>query len=181
VAKPLPNAGLDYLNTVIALRPGETRKYVLTGGTETVSTGLQIIGDQGSTASALAVSYFFNFLDSGQLLDSTGVPKGVTARTFTFPVERSGVIDTGLAIRRLPGQPDSPITLTLFDATGSQVGEISTAGDFAKFITQFFAQLPAEFLGSVVAQSDDDFYLVVIRLEKAAAGFQLTSVPAEPN
>lgn len=181
VAKPLPNAGLDYLNTVIALRPGETKKYVLTGGTETVSTGLQIIGDQGSTASALAASYFFNFLDSGKLLDSTGVPKGVPARKFTFPVERSGVIDTGFAIRRLPDQPDSPITLTLFDATGSQVGETSTASDFAKFITQFFTQLPAEFLGSVVAQSDDDFYLVVIRLEQTADGFQLTSVPAEPN
>jgi hypothetical protein len=180
VAKPLPNAGLSYLKLVIALRPGETKKYVLTGGTETTSTGLQIIGDQGSLASALAVSYFFNFLDNGKLLDSTGVPKGVPARKFAFPVERSGVIDTGLAIRRLPGQTDSPITLTLFDATGSQVGEISTASDFAKFITQFFAQLPAEFLGSVVAQSDGDFYLVVIRLEKTAAGFQLTSVPAEP-
>jgi hypothetical protein len=175
------NGSLDYLKTQIVLKPGETKKFTLQGGAATVSSGLEIYGDPGCPSSALSVAYFFNYFQNGVLQDSTGVPKGQAAKKFTFPVERSGSVDTGLAIRRRANQSNSPITLKLLDANGNELQQATPGSDFARFFSEVFAGTPSQFLGSVVAESQDDFYLVVIRLETTPTGFQLTSVPAEAN
>jgi hypothetical protein len=52
---------------------------------------------------------FFNYFDAGKLQESVGIPKGENAREFIFPVERSGMLDSGMAMRRIPGQVESPI------------------------------------------------------------------------
>ncbi len=181
-AEPLLSDGsLDYLRTSIDLGPRETRKYKFTGGPDAVTTGLVIVPDSGSDVSALAVSYFFNFSSGGELLDSTGVPAGTSARKFIFPVEKSAAVNTGLAMRRLPSQGDAPITLTLYGADGSKVQEISRGSGLSRFFDELFTGVPQNFTGSVVAESSGDFYLVVLRLETTTAGFQLTSVPPLPN
>jgi hypothetical protein len=178
-AEPLLDDGsLDALKTRINLGPRETRKYTLTGGSEAIATGLVIAADPGSSVTALSVAYFFNFLSQGKLLDSTGVPKGESAGRFAFPVERTDSVNTGLAIRRLPSQPDAPITLTLYGSDGAQLLETSSESNFAKFFNELFAAVPSDFVGSVVAESTEDFYLVVLRFETTGSGFQLTSVPA---
>jgi len=182
VAEPLLSDGsLDYLRTPISLGPRETRKYTLSGGAAAVTTGLLITPEPGSDVSALSVSYFFNYSSGGGLVDSTGVPAGKSASRFTFPVEKSSAVNTGLAIRRLASQADAPITLTLYGADGTKLQEISRDSGFSKFFNELFDGVPRDFVGSAVAESSEDFYLVVLRLETTSAGFQLTSVPPLPN
>jgi hypothetical protein len=180
MAKPLSEGGtLDYLMTPISLAPRETKKFVLTGGATTVSAGLEIFGNPGFPTSRIAVAYFFNYLENGNLVDSIGVPKGQAAKRFIFPVERSPSVNTGIAIRRRANQGSSSISMGLFDARGVQEQSVVFLIG-ARFLTELFT-LPSEFLGSVVVESQDEFYLVVLRLETTQTGFQLTSVPADPN
>jgi hypothetical protein len=182
IAKPLSaDKSFDYLITSIQLAAGQTKKITLSGGPSTIATGLEIYGNPGYRNSALSVSYFFNFYQDGRLTDSTGVPKSQAAKKFTFPVEKSKTVDTGLAIRRRAHQVDSPITITLVDAQGKPIQQVSRGSNFANFFTEQFTGVPSQFIGSVVAESLDEFYLVVIRLEETLPGFQLTSVPAEAN
>jgi hypothetical protein len=182
IAKPLLNDGsLDYLRTPIELNPKETKKFIFSGGATGLSTALQIEGNPGYAPATLSVAYFFSFSESGNLKDTIGVPKGVSSSKFTFPVEKSAATDTGLAIRRRTNQVDSPITLTLLDASGTQVQQVIQKSDFSIFFTQLFAAIPNQFFGSMTAESQDEFYLVVMRLEYVTGGFQLTSVPPEPN
>lgn len=177
----LDDGSLDNLVTSIDLGPRESRRYTLTGGETTIVTGLTIRGDAGSSTSALAVAYFFNYIQDGVLRDSTGVAEGEASTRFTFPVEGSATIDTGLAVRRLPSQSDSPLALTLYNSDGTVFQHVSAGSDFARFFTELFDDVPSDFTGSLVVESPDDFYLVVLRIEFADGGFQLTSVPARLN
>ncbi len=177
----LDDGSLDYLTAQVVLQPRETKKLILSGGADAITTGLAIRGDAGSSTSVLAVAYFYNYFAAGVLADSTGVPMGVASSRFTFPVERSELINTGLAIRRLATQTDSPITLTLYNADGTLFEEVPAGSDFAHFFDELFDDVPTDFKGSLVAESADEFYLVVLRLQYTQGGFQLTSVPARPE
>ncbi len=177
----LDDGSLDYLVTQIGLQPRETRKLTLTGGADAVTTGLVLRAAEGSSTAALSVAYFFNYFEAGVLKDSTGVPAAAASTRFTFPVEGTNQIDTGFAIRRLPTQTDSPITLSLYAADGTLVADSPSGSDTAQFFTEVFTGLPGDFTGSLVAESADPFYLVVLRLEYTADGFQLTSVPARAD
>ena len=177
----LDDGSLDDLKTQITLQPRETQKLVLTGGADAITTGLVIRGAAGSSTSDLSVAYFYNYFEAGVLKDSTGVPGGVASTRFTFPVERSELINTGLAIRRLATQTDSPITLTLYNADGTMFDQVPASSDFAQFFDELFTDVPTDFRGSLVAESADEFYLVVLRLERTPDGFQLTSIPARAD
>lgn len=187
MVEPLLNDGsLDFLKTPVALQPRETQKLTLSGGEDlSTPTGLVIRGASGSPTAALSVAYFFNFSQNGVLKDSTGVPMGEASTKFTFPVDESSKIDTGMAVRRLPSQTDSPITLTLYNNDGTIFRQVTSQSDFARFIAEVFhndsgADVPTEFTGSLVAESADPFYLVVLRLEKTPDSlFQLTSIPSK--
>jgi hypothetical protein len=182
VGKPLKNDGtLDYLTTQITLGPKETKKYVLTGGSTTKACGFEIYGNSGSLNSAVSVNFFYNYIQDEQLKDSTGVPKSQLAKKFTFPIERTSTVDTGLSIRRRTNQPTTQVALTLIDANGNQLQQVYTGSDSSGFISSLFTTVPASFVGSVVAESPDDFYIVVIRMESTQTGFQLTSVQPEAN
>lgn len=180
--KPLKNDGsMDYLATQITLGPKETKKYVLTGGSTTKACGFEIYGDNGSPNSAVSVNFFYNYYQDEALQDSTGVPKSQLAKKYTFPVERTSTVDTGLSIRRRADQPTSQVVLTLIDASGNQLQQVHVGSDSSGFFTQLFTEVPSSFMGSVVAESPDEFYMVVIRMENTRTGFQLTSVPPEAN
>lgn len=49
------------------------------------------------------------------------------------------------------------------------------------FFAELFDGVSQEFIGSIVAESEEDFYLMVLRLELTEDGFQLTSVPARSS
>jgi hypothetical protein len=180
--KPLQNDGsLDYLTTQIDLGPKETKKFVLTGGSTTQACGYEIYGNSGSLNSAITASFFYNHFQNEQLQDSVGVPKSQRAKKFTFPVERTSAIDTGLSIRRRANQPTSQIALTLIDENGNRLQQVYTGSNTSGFFPSFFTDIPSSFMGSIVAESPDDFYIVVIRMENTQTGFQLTAVPPDVN
>jgi hypothetical protein len=182
-AEPL-NKGqsFEFLMTDIDLLPGETKKYVFTGGSSVLATGLELFGDTGNPTSVLSVAYFFNYFIGGSLVDSTGAPKGQASKTFTLPVEETATVSTGIAIRRLPNMTESPITLKLRDAEGVQIGEETKGSDFAEFVWQTFSGVPNEFIGSMTVESDTDFYMMVLRMEdQPGGGVQYTSCPPEPR
>jgi len=182
VGKPLQNdPSLAFLRTQITLGPKETKKFVLTGGSTTIACGYEIYGDLGSPNSAISVSFFYNYFQGEELQDSTGVPKSQYEQKYTFPVERASAIDTGLSIHRRANQPRTQVTLTLIDANGNQLQKTFVASDTSGFFSSLFTGLPASFIGSVVAESTDAFYMVVIRMENTETGFQLTSVPPDVN
>ena len=132
----------------------------------------------------MAVAFFYNFLSNGQLLDSTGTPPSVEATTFTFPVEKTSVVNTAFAFA-LVGDADAfEITLTLYDEAGTLVQEttLTYEGHLARFFDddEVFNEIPDGFLGSMVIKAENALCLVVIRLENTSGGgFQLTSIPAD--
>jgi hypothetical protein len=81
----------------MTLGPRETQKFVLEGG-DSVSAGYLDIQGIGSDISDIAVSYFYNWYEDGNLTDSNGVGKGEGANVFVLPVERSAAVNTALAV-----------------------------------------------------------------------------------
>ncbi len=184
-------SGIGYFD--IDLGPNQTAKFVLTGDSTARAGYLRIAMDPGPqvleanapqlSAKSLAVSFFYNYLQSQKLADSTGVPSSTGARSLVFPAERSARVNTGFAWTAESWEPEQTtafkIHLTLFDSTGTKTGEreLTYEGHQARFFSELFDGVPAEFLGKVVVEADQRLSLTVVRLEMTQDGFQLTSVP----
>jgi hypothetical protein len=174
----LPNLPGDTLPPQdLVLGPRETKKVILEGGTDVLAGYLEITGT-GSSTRDTAISYFYNYFVNGKLVDSTGVPEGEAGRKFMLGVEKSSAVNTGLAIRRIVSVTE-PITAILYDSQGTELQRKTTEVG-ARFFTEIFDDVPANFLGSIVLESQKDFYLTALRLEATDSGFQLTSVPPSP-
>lgn len=167
----------------VTLDPKGTTKLVLTGDSEVRSGYLEIDGLGASSDGDVAVSYFYNFLQSGKLAGTTGSPASESARKFLFAVEKTAAVNTGFAWA--PSLVTTPfqINLTLFTTKGEKLQQKSQTfkGHVAMFFDQLFDAIPASFVGSVLVEADQEIYFTVLRLEVTGTGFLLTSVPPDSS
>ncbi len=158
----------------------ENRKYVLEGDQELQSGYLELRGEPGFPTTSLAVSFFYNLSGPTGLLDSTGSPSQPPSTRYLFGVERSATANTGFAWAPFLDTSDFGIMLQLYDTDGTllQTRRLAYDGHLARFFTEVFENLPAEFVGLVEIQSEKSLFLTVLRLEFSASGgqtFELTS------
>ncbi len=169
----------------IELASNETRLFRLSRKRDVVAGWLEIRPDPGSNPSDLSTSFFYNFLvtvhlepDSEpvkELVDSVGVAPAQIATAVRFPVQRSPVVNTGIAVRRAL----RPVTFFLYDQAGNLLQTLTAPFNGALFIDELFFGIDPDFVGSVQVESDAGFYVVVLRQELLPTGaFQLTSIPA---
>lgn len=178
---------------VVSVKPRETKKYVISGGDAT-GTGFLSVGGMSDT-SYLAVSYFYNYYLNGKLINSTGGGPALPGYEITFPVERGVSVDTGFAWSSGSNGFGWSIvvTMSLYDSSGNliqkkdvplQASSAQAPVHKALFFDELFdANIPKEFLGSVVIESKIPYYwlyVTVLRIQQNPDGtFLLTSVP--PN
>ena len=90
--------------TPLLLEPQATMRHVLAAppGSPIWSGVFQIEGQNGSSASDLAVTFFLEYWLDGELVDMVGVAASPAAHRVSIPVEvsPSTSTDTGIAIRR---------------------------------------------------------------------------------
>ncbi|MDA2929698.1 hypothetical protein MYX84_07095 [Acidobacteria bacterium AH-259-O06] len=164
--------------------PGKgSRKFILEGDSQLRAGYLELRGQSGFSTSDVVVSFFYNFILEGELVDSTGVLPASPDDEFVFPVEKDVKVNTGLAwVAWLPSIFTSPfeIAFTLYDSEGNLVQKKSLEyqGHSALFFDEVFDNVPDSFRGMIIMQSQEWMYLTVLRLEFTSTGFQLTSVPA---
>lgn len=165
----------------LSLPPHATIKIVLTGDSVTRTGYLELEGQGGSSTYNVAVTYFYNYMSpTGQMLDSTGSPDSGSSRGFRFPVEKTSLVNTGVAMA--PSyRTGFPIIATLYASNGAMFQQkiLTFTGHSSKFFDQIFDNVPNGFVGMVEFESSEYFFLEVLRLEQTSTGFQLTSTPPE--
>jgi len=110
----------------IDIPAGGTRKFELVGD-ETLRTGyLRVRGLEDYSTEEITSSYFYNYGNSSELIDSTGVSSGQPSRQFVFPVEKDQSVDTGFAwalFANSQTEEEEPIefdiNISLFDKDGN--------------------------------------------------------------
>ena len=176
--------------TPLLLEPQATMRHVLAAppGSPIWSGVFQIEGQNGSSASDLAVTFFLEYWLDGELVDMVGVAASPAAHRVSIPVEVSPSTETrtGIAIRRprsgeSVGDEPAPFRLTLFDEGGESLDTIPVEDEGARFASEFFPDQAGqrEFIGSILCESKDPFHLVALRQRLLEGGrFHLTGVPA---
>ena len=155
-----------------------TAKYVLTGGATYRVGYLEVYGSGPHTGDDIAVAVFYNYHSGGHIVDSVGVPRSYQYLAQLFPVERSAAVDTAFAWARFGITPAFDVTLTLYNAQGTQVQQKTVAfeGHTAKFFSEVFDNVPNGFVGHVRATSPQAIAIAVLRLDLTR--LQLTSTPS---
>lgn len=167
----------------LTLVPHGSMKLRFTGDGTTRSGYLEIDSDVSYSDLDIAYSYFYEFRSGGRLQDTIGSPESAWDKKFVMAVEKSPVVDTGLAWCQSNRFTSSqfPINLTLYDEAGNifRQRSVTFTGHQAQFVTQIFTDLPAAFVGHLKIESQDYMYLTVLRMEQTSGGFQLTSTPPD--
>lgn len=168
----------------VSLEPAGSGIFVLTGDA-TVRTGyLEIDGDPSFYFGDVATSFFYQLKQSGELIDSIGSGIDEAGLYFAFPVQQSARIRTGFAwvaaAHIVPLKPEE-ILVGVFDADGA-VHEIKTLpyeGHQARFVDEMFPDLPEDFQGTMMVNSEKFIHLTVLRQDTLSSGaIQFTSTPA---
>ena len=167
----------------VTVAAGSAEKFVLTSNAGLKAGYLQIFPGEGFSSEGITLSFFYNFLQEGQLVDSTGVAAANSNTKFIFNVEKRATVNTGFAWAPFSMTHQFKVTATLLDNDGVQIGseEITFGGHLAQFFTETFAGIQDGFLGWVRISSEENIHLTVLRLENTSSGFQLTSVPPRPE
>ncbi len=158
-----------------------TRKVEIRRGGDLAVGCLVLQAGSGSADDALAVSFFYSLLsENGMLEDSTGIPTGQKATSFSVAVEASDSVDTGIAWASSASMAPFDLHVSLSGLDGQLVAEkdVPFEGHKAQFFTELFGSVPAGFLGSLTVVSPKPIYLTAIRLEMGGR-IQLTSVPPQ--
>lgn len=163
--------------------PGGTVKLKLAGGAEIRSGYLQIQGVESSTVEDLAVSYFYNYLAGGRLLDSVGSPATGPGRFFSFPAEKTETVSTAFAYVASGAQTPFDILFRLYGQDGEELESKTVVydGQAAIFYDQFFDSVTNGHLGWIRVEAAQPVHFEVLRVELAGGGFQLTSIPPVRN
>lgn len=155
---------------------------LLLQGEETTAIGyLVVFGSGVNSGGDVAVAFFYNFYSDGRLVDSVGVPRGALYTSHAFGVEKSAKVNTAFAwAPPWTSLPAFDITVRLYDAAGNQVQQkvVPYTGHFAKYFTEVFDGVPANFVGHVRVISPQSICLAVLRFETVGDLFQLTSTPS---
>jgi hypothetical protein len=95
----------------------------------------------------------------------TGSPVGDSHRGFRFPVEKTALVNTGVAMAPWLNRSGFPIIATLYDSGGRVFQEktLTFTGHSSRFFDQIFDGMPNGFLGMIQFESSNFFYLEVLR------------------
>jgi hypothetical protein len=158
-------------------------KIVLRGDATARAGYLRMTPGQGSVDDDLTVSFFYNYVVEGALVDSIGVQQSTASTVFLFNVEKTSTVNTGLAWAPDADTSTFDIKLTLFRQDGSSLPPViqTFEGHKAQFFDDqsLFPSVPNGFSGYVLLEVESQVHFVVLRLEFTEGGFQLTSVPAD--
>lgn len=175
----------------VTLPARSVQKLRLTGGQQAHAGYLRYTEDLDPWVfwNPLTTQFFYEYRQGGELIDSIGADTGFAtfgSNALAFPVERSAVINTGLALAPWSPPGSSRIsfsyTLRLFDRNGNEIARrnFPFTGHEARFLDQFFPDVPGEFLGWVLLEVSPAMFehvcITVLRLERSSNGFQLTNV-----
>jgi hypothetical protein len=165
-----------------------TARLEITSDSSDVQSGwLEYYGD-GSPTSGVAVSLFYQFYVGGKLKMTVGGGDSEWGDTYYIPIERSALVNTGIAWA--PDWNLSPfkIDFTLYQANesgGTVYGtkSLNYSGQTAKFIDSddLFPSLKSldSFRGFLKIESHEVIFLDVMRMDIIADGFLYTSTPPD--
>ncbi|HSR68928.1 MAG TPA: YbhB/YbcL family Raf kinase inhibitor-like protein [Acidobacteriota bacterium] len=168
----------------VNLAAGGSRRFRLTSDLNLPRIGyLRVLAQGASSAQDLALSYFFNLRQGGELTDSTGVTDPPQTKWMRIPVEQNFPRQrTGIALAAFQSTADFDIVMRLFNSGGNQVGveAFDYGGHLARFVDEIFDNVPDDFVGSVQIESDEGLFVTALRQELVEGGSQLTAVPPRP-
>jgi hypothetical protein len=133
----------------------------------TPTTGTLFLGyDRTSVAGFMT----FQSVDSmGHITGMATVLPSLGGRSFIMPVVTGGPsnLSMGFAVSNVSTTNTANITLSLIDTLGTQVGQASfylpPLNETAKYMSEFFPSLPANFTGSLFITSDNDIAAVGVQ------------------
>ncbi len=179
--------GGDRVDLVLAARASRRFVFSAPPGAAAVSGSLEVVGAEGSEASDLAMSLFYDFSVGGDLVASVSVPSSPSGRLAVIPIERflRERVNTGIAIQSgagaAPAGPAQPsFRISLYDSHGVRLDTLLNPFPGPRFVDQIF---PPEvfpegrFVGSLAVESETPFHLMALRQRLLDGGrFQLTGV-----
>jgi hypothetical protein len=167
----------------LAINPGGTTLLKLEGDQTTRSGYLAVGPNSGYSTDDISVSYFYEFWNQNQLLDSIGSPPSQGGTSFIFPFYYYNVaptyVDTGVAWCS-DSTESFDIEIILIDQSGNEIARktVSFKGHEAQFLGQLFSEnLQQETIGHARIQAARKIYLEVLRFFDQGGKFQLTSTP----
>ena len=153
---PLPFEGDSMAVVPLSLPPNGSVLLRSLGTSSPVKSGFVRVELDQNQVSGLAIFQ----MDSGI---EAGVLPSTLATRFTLFVERSGSLDTGVAIM---GEEPSSITLTLHGLDGQEAGsrvfELSER-QAARFLSELMPDTPVPFQGSLELESESAFAVLGLR------------------
>jgi len=172
--KPNEDASIQY-----TLAPLGSTKFLLQSDSDLEIGYLVGYGSGENSGTDVTVSFFYQFVQNGVLIDSVGVSASYSSLGNFFPVEKSAQVNSGFAWGRELALDPFDITLTLYDSGGLAVQEktIPFTGHMAKFITEVFDDIPDGFIGHVRIVSPINISVIALRYVQVGEGFQLTTTP----
>jgi hypothetical protein len=173
--------GSDGFNIIV---PGYGTSKIIITGDDTARSGYMEMSASGSSSTYdVVLSYFYQHFSNGKMDTSTGSPDADSYKTFYFPVEFSATTNTGFAWAPWLSYTNFEIIATLYVSADSgnvtiYTKKITFDGHKGQFINQLFPELnSADFRGYLKLESQNYFYLEVLRMDTTENGILFTSIP----
>lgn len=169
----------------ISLEPAGSATFVITGDSMVRTGYLRFDGDRSFHRGDLATTFFYQVKQAGELIDSIGTGPTEAGLYFAFPIQQNSRTRTGMAWVALahvrPLAPEE-LRIGIFDPDGA-VFEIKTMpyeGYKAQFIDELFPDLPEEFQGTMMVNSEKFIHITVLRQDTLSSGaVQFTNTPPD--
>ena len=169
----------------VSLEPAGSAIFVISGDS-TIRTGyVDIEGDLSFFYGDVATSLFYQLKQNGQLIDSVGSGPTEAGLYFAFPIQQNSRTRTGFAwvasFAIVPFRPEE-IRVGIFDPEGMpfEIKTVPYEGHKAQFVDELFPDLPEEFQGTMMVNSEKFILLTVLRQETLASGaVQFTNTPPD--
>lgn len=155
-------------------------KLRFTGDSQTRTGYLEIYGTGSSSSYGVSIAYFYQFILGDDIITSTGSPPAEPSYVFYVPVEKTSLIDTGLAWSPYSSTSNFPIRLTLYNSEGDPIGIFNDIykGHESKLISEWF-DIPNGVRGHLRIEAWEPIYLEALRIDGTDNGFLLTSTPPD--
>ncbi|MFQ5928385.1 MAG: hypothetical protein ACE5MK_01710 [Acidobacteriota bacterium] len=157
------------------LKPGETVRLPISSDSVAAIPGWLKLSSEARIHATIVI----RLLTRGEVVSEVGILPSSTRVTGTIVVEKESAVSTGLAMAN-PSNQELSAVLSLFDGSGSQIGEkivsLPPKGHVARFLTEIFeldSANPSEFVGSVGISSNLPIVAVSLRLHE----LRVASVP----
>ena len=169
----------------ISLEPAGSATFVITGDSVIRTGYLELGGDPSYYHGNLATTFFYQVMQGSELIDSIGTGPIEPGLYFAFPIQQNSSTRTGIAIvaraHIIPLVPEE-IRIGIFDPEGT-VFEIKTVpyeGYTTRFVDELFPDLPDDFQGTMMVNSEKFIHITVLRQDTLASGaVQFTNTPPD--